>query len=300
MKRIVVFFLVLLLFAGCAPKGEAVSAPAPTATAAPSPTPFATNAPVQELQVELSPAAATATPVAVPTEAPTPEPTEAPEPTATAEPGPLSGRIIGVDPGHQLVYDPKPEPMAPNSRETKQRTAGGTRGVRTGTYEYEVNLAVGLELRDLLQAAGAQVVLTHEVLDVNISNIERAQMFNEANVDLGIRLHCNGNDNQKNRGCFLMVPSQNRTAFFDENVAAAKAILEAYCQETGLSSRYKEGITYHSNQTGFNWCTRPIVTIEMGHLTNPEEDALLSDPAFQKTMAMGLYKGILAYFEAKD
>ena len=77
--------------------------------------------------------------------------------------------------------------MAPGSKETKQKVAGGCRGVKSGVYEYEVNLNVGLLLRDLLQEAGATVVMTHEVLDVNISNSQRAQMFNEAKVDLGIR-----------------------------------------------------------------------------------------------------------------
>ena len=34
----------------------------------------------------------------------------------------------------------------------------------------------------------------------------------------------------------------------------------------------------------------------MGHLSNPAEDALLSDPAFQEKMAQGLFNGILQYF----
>ena len=38
------------------------------------------------------------------------------------------------------------------------------------------------------------------------------------------------------------------------------------------------------------------MNIEMGHMTNPEEDQKLTDPEFQDKMAMGLYQGILAYF----
>jgi N-acetylmuramoyl-L-alanine amidase len=149
----------------------------------------------------------------------------------------------------------------------------------------------------MLQEAGAMVVLTHDVLDVNISNIQRAQMFNEAQVDLGIRIHCNnGGSERKYTGAFMLVPTENRTKFYEQNVEAAKTILAAYCEETGLPTRYKDGITYRSDQTGFNWCERPIVTIEMGHLSNPAEDALLSDPEFQVKMARGLFNGILRYF----
>ncbi len=233
----------------------------------------------------------------MPTPEPTPTPTPTPTPEPTPTPGPLDGVVIGLDPGHQLVYDPAKEPVAPGSRETKQKVAGGCRGVNSGVYEYEVNLNVGLLLRDMLEEAGAQVVMTHEVLDVNISNIERAQMFNEANVDLGIRLHCNnGGSGQKYTGAFMLVPTENRTKFFEENVRAAQTILAAYCAETGLPTRYKDGITYRSDQTGFNWCERPIINIEMGHLSNPKEDVLLSDPDFQVKMARGLYNGVLNYF----
>lgn len=256
----------------------ATETPSPTAVPTPEPTPVPTPEPTPE-------------PIA------TPEPTPVPTPEPTPEQKPLSGIVIGIDPGHQLVYDPAPEPMAPNSSETKQKVAGGCKGASSGVYEYEVNLNVGLLLRDLLEEQGATVVMTHEVLDVNISNIERAQMFNEHEVDLGIRLHCNKSSDRKTRGAFMMVPTKNRTEHFDFNVSAAAKILEAYLEATGIPSRYKDGVTLHGNQTGFNWCTRPIVTIEMGHLSNPEEDKLLSDPEFQKIMAKGLCNGIMAVFE---
>ncbi len=296
MKKIWAILIGMLLLAGCtkeaaAPQGEAAPTAAPV-TAAP-----VTAAPTvqAEQQIVIDAAVkATTTPLASPTPSPSPSPT--PTPAPTPEPGPLAGIIIGLDPGHQLIYDPAPEPVAPGARETKQKVAGGCKGIQSGVYEYEVNLNVGLLLRDLLQEAGATVVMTHEVLDVNISNAQRAQMFNEAKVDLGIRLHCNKGTSYKNTGAFMIVPTQNRTKFYDENVRAAETILAAYCEETGLPTRFNAGMTYRSDQTGFNWCERPIISIEMGHLTNPGEDALLSDPAFQAKMAQGLFNGILRYF----
>ncbi len=157
-------------------------------------------------------------------------------------------------------------------------------------------LNVGLYLKELLEEQGATVVLTHDTLDVNISNIERAQMFNEANVDLGIRLHCNKSDNKNTRGAFMLVPTENRTKYYDYNVAAAKTVLAAYLETTGIPMRYRDGMTYRSDQTGFNWCERPIINIEMGHLSNPDDDALLSNEDFQKKMAEGLCDGILKFF----
>lgn len=315
MKKIRLFIificsvLALSVFSGCAPTG-ALSLSVSDSSSSESGKPADAPVPEEGLSVviEISSGqedsagttaptpAPTPEPTAEPTPVPTPEPTAVPTPEPTPEPKPLSGIVIGIDPGHQLIYDPAPEPMAPNTSETKQKVAGGCKGVATGVYEYEVVLNVGLLLRDLLEEQGATVVMTHEVLDVNISNIERAQLFNENEVDLGIRLHCNKSSDRKTRGAFMMAPTENHTDYFDFNVSAGEKILSAYLEATGLSSRYKEAVTLHGNQTGFNWCTRPIVTIEMGHLSNPEEDRLLADPEFQKIMAQGLCNGILAVF----
>ena len=236
MKK-VLFIFILLLLAGCAGNETAPAAEA-ASTVAPTVDPTAAPTPQSEQQITIE---AIVTPTAVPPESPTPSPTPEPTPTPspTPTPGPLDGFIIGLDPGHQLIYDPAKEPVAPGSKETKQKVAGGCRGVVSRVYEYEVNLDVSLLLRDMLEEAGATVVMTHEVLDVNISNVQRAQMFNEANVDLGIRIHCNKSDNSKTAGAFMLVPTENRTKFYEENVRAAQVILKAYCAETGLSMRYK-------------------------------------------------------------
>ena len=295
MKRSVLTIALLLLLSAL-PIGCAGFAPEQTETPAPAAEPEVEDVIIAAETEEATPIP-TPAPTDTPSPSPTPEPTDTPSPSPT--PRPLEGLVIGIDPGHQRVYDPHPEPQAPGSSKTKQKVAGGCRGVRSGIYEYEVNLNVGLYLRDLLEEQGATVVLTHDTLDVNISNIERAQMFNENNVDLAIRLHCNKAEDRKTRGAFMLVPGEKHTDFFDFNVRAAKAVLEAYLAETGLPMRYKDGLTYRNDQTGFNWCTRPIINIEMGHLSCPDEDALLSTDEFQKKMAEGLKNGIVNFFAAE-
>ena len=230
----------------------------------------------------------------VPTASPTIQPTLSPTPTA--DPRKLSGVIIGIDPGHQAHSNSELEPVAPGSSEQKKKVSSGTSGIGSGVREHEVNLAVGLLLRKLLEAEGATVIMTREEADVDISNAERAQLFNEYQVDLGLRLHCNGSEDESVHGAFMLVPTEN--PFQEECVRAAETILSAYGEATGIST--SRGLTYRSDQTGFNWCERPIVNIEMGHMTNPEEDQKLIDPEFQDKMAEGLYQGILAYFLAEQ
>ena len=82
-----------------------------------------------------------------------------PQPT---EIGRLSGVKIGVDPGHQEHANREQEPIAPNSKKTKDKVASGTQGVKTRVPEYQVNLEVSLRLRDALEALGCEVYMTRE------------------------------------------------------------------------------------------------------------------------------------------
>ena len=106
----------------------------------------------------------------------------------------LAGIKIGIDPGHQAHANREQEPIAPNSKKTKDKVASGTQGVKTRVPEYQVNLDVSLKLRDALEALGCEVYMTRETNDVDISNLERAQMMNELGVDLVLRIHCNGSE----------------------------------------------------------------------------------------------------------
>lgn len=173
------------------------------------------------------------------------------------------------------------------------KVTSGAWGTASGIPEHEVNLAVALLLKKFLEEAGATVIMTRETADVDISNAQRAQLFNEYEVNLGIRIHCNSIDDSSIRGAFMLVPSEN--PFLGECNAAADAVLLAYTKKTGLQSL---GIQERGDQTGFNWCTRSIINIEMGHMSNPEEDLLLTDPSFQTLMAEGLFDGVLDYFQA--
>jgi len=59
------------------------------------------------------------------------------------------------------------------------------------------------------------------------------------------------------------------------------------------------GLITRIDQTGFNWSKVPIMTVEMGFLSNPEEDRLLSTKAYQEKIAYGLYLGITQCFETE-
>lgn len=271
-----------------------------------TPDPGAMTAPAEESTVPTLPSpetpqltpqqqipTATPEPTPLPTAAATPVPTQAPTPVPTPTPKPLAGFVVGIDPGHQSKANYDQESVSPGSDQTKAKVSAGTAGRFSGVAEYEVNLQVGLKLRDLLVEAGATVIMTRETNDVNISNAQRAQLFNDNMVDIGLRIHCNGVDDSAVKGAFMLVPADKAYPYYQECIDAAELILASYLEATGFENR--KGITYRSDMTGFNWCERPTCLIEMGHMTNKEDDLSMADDAFQYKMAQGLFNGIKRY-----
>ena len=218
-------------------------------------------------------------------------PEAAPEPLPP-EPLPLEGVKIGIDPGHQSKANRGQEPIAPGSKATKDKVSSGTAGKKTRVDEYVVNLDVSFMLRDALEELGAEVYMTREAHDVNISNIERAVMMNELGVDLVLRIHCNGSNNSATTGIGLYIRKTGEGA--DECLRAAEALLPAMVAATGAKAT---GIHKSDTYTGLNWSTVPSILVEMGFMSNPEEDVLLNDPEYQQKLVQGMVEGIADYME---
>ena len=202
----------------------------------------------------------------------------------------LSGIVIGLDPGHQAHGNREKEAIAPGSSEQKAKVSSGTSGVKTRVDEYVVVLDIGLQLREALEAMGATVHMTRETHDVDISNQERARMMNEKGCDLVLRLHCNGSDNKNANGISLYVSKSNSIAA--ESRRAAEALLPAMVAATGAKDN---GVHQNDTYTGLNWSEVPSILVEMGYMSNPEEDVKLNTPEYQALLIQGMVKGICDY-----
>ena len=207
---------------------------------------------------------------------------------------PLSGFKIGIDPGHQLHADTDREPIAPDSDTYKAKVATGTRGVFTGKPEHATNLEIALLLEELLKELGAEVLMTRETADVNVSNIERASMMNDWGADAVVRLHCNGSTNHAVHGMGMYIRKTGACA--EESEALARCLLASMSARTGAKA---QGVYKRDTYTGLNWSTVPSVLVEMGYMTNAEEDKKLNDPAYQELLALGIADGLMDYLLGK-
>ena len=212
----------------------------------------------------------------------------------------LDGVKIGIDPGHQTKGDPSKESSSPKGGSSKPKVSDGATGRSTKVKEHVTNLQVGLKLRDALEALGAEVYMTRETADVNISNKQRAQMMNAHGVDLVLRLHCNSTSSSGTKGIELYI---RKSCAYDSSVVDGKALLAAESRlakallaempkATGAKGRK---IVKNNDYTGNNWSTVPCVLVEMGYNSNPAEDKLLNSPAYQDKLVRGMINGVCVY-----
>ena len=202
--------------------------------------------------------------------------------------------VVCIDPGHQAKGDPKGEPIAPGSGSKKARVASGTAGVGTKKPEYAVNMEAGLILKELLIQKGYQVVMTRETNEVNVSNVERAEIANKAKADMTIRLHCDSIGNSGKMGSVLIVPAKTgkyTAGIYPASYKYAECLKKAL-QDSGVKVN---GIFERSDMTGFNWSKVPVVIFEMGFMSNWNEDRMLCDKAYQTKLMQAVVTAIEAY-----
>jgi len=205
------------------------------------------------------------------------------------------GYLVAIDPGHQGRGNSDKEPMGPGSSELKAKVSSGTQGVVTGIPEHEMNLVVSLYLRDELLSRGYSVLMIRETADVDISNAERAKLANDYNADLFVRIHGNSVSNQEVKGALTMCMTAqnpyNGNLYLPSRVLSEN-VLEGLCAATGAVNK---GIQETDTMSGINWCTVPVTIVEMGFMSNPDEERAMAEDSYRRALAKGIADGIDEY-----
>ncbi|MFI6056775.1 N-acetylmuramoyl-L-alanine amidase [Streptomyces sp. NPDC051286] len=251
----------------------------------------------------LSPSPAKSGPAARTTSVP-PSPSK---PASRTVSGPLSGKTVVIDPGH----NPR---NREHTREIGRQVDIGTAhkecdttGTSTdsGYAEAEFTLDVSHRLRALLQAQGAEVVLTYDndrpygpCVD------ERARIGNNAGADAVVSVHADGSA-AGNRGFHVILPALVRGGAADTSKIVEPSrelgtrIAGYFVRATGSApSNYvggNTGLDTRKDLGGLNLSTVPKVFIECGNMRDPKDAVLLTSADWRQKAAQGIATGISSY-----
>ena len=208
----------------------------------------------------------------------------------------INSKVIVIDPGHQAKGNSEKESIGPGAEETKAKVTTGATGVVTKQKESELNLKVSLLLQEELSKKGYTVIMTRTTNDVNMSNSERAHIANHAKADIFIRIHANSSSSSSAKGVLTMCQTEKNKYngyLQQESYRLSKLVVDNISKFTGANNR---GVTQTDNMSGINWCVVPTTIVEMGFLSNPEEDKLMETQDYQKKVVEGIVKGVEEYF----
>lgn len=184
----------------------------------------------------------------------------------------LQGRTVVLDPGHGANT--------------------GARGV-AGTVEDVNVLAIAVKARALLEADGARVVMTRTVNQVpTVSDLPNAgqllarmTLANRSGADLFVSIHNDWNPSPAIRGITTYYMVSRGTAVL------ASIMQEALVAATGM----RDVGTISREFFVLRHATMPAVLLEIGFLSNRQDEALLIRDDTRQRAARGIRNGILRY-----
>ncbi|HEY8464956.1 MAG TPA: N-acetylmuramoyl-L-alanine amidase [Bacillota bacterium] len=160
----------------------------------------------------------------------------------------------------------------------------------SGTPEKQINLDVTMRLKGLLEAAGAKVLLTRND-DYFIGLYERAHLANRWNGELFVSIHSNAHPNPEIHGFEVYhYQGRERSGRLAQTIAAQ---MEQIMPIPSLGVKVNDFVVVRETMM-------PSVLVELGYLSNPEEEKNLNTVAFKDKAALGIFQGIVAYYLEAD
>jgi len=186
----------------------------------------------------------------------------------------LSGHIVAIDPGHGGIDS-------------------GANG--NGVVEKEITLAISAKLCEILQANGAQVVMTRDS-DIDYYTrgkggkrndlLKRVDIINNSGAQLFVSIHCNAIRDARQSGSQVFYGQAENKMLAE----VAQKSLKSYPPGNRRQAKLDKDIII-LKAAGI-----PGILVETGYLTNSNEAAQLADISYQQKLAEQIAKSLAYHF----
>ncbi len=234
---------------------------------------------------------------------PQPTATDEPLPTETPTPTPLptdkAKHKVALDPGQQKNENKNDEPVGPGSSETVKKMSYGATSVTNDMREHEWNLIVAKLVKAELEARGYEVYMTRETADVDISNGERAKLANASGSEILVGIQADAGANETN-GIYAQIAKSDNAfvgKLYKSSRTLAECIMDSLIKSTGANDR---GFQENNKLAEVNFSEIPVVIMQLGFMSNKEEDAKLQTDEYRNKLANAICDGIDKYFQSLD
>lgn len=228
-----------------------------------------------------------------------------PDVTASAV-GPLEGKVVVIDPGHQLGnhnYPRKINRLVPAGGFKKACNTTGTAtggGYAEATFVWRVSRLV----RARLEALGARVLLTRHsnrqdrwgpCID------ERGRKGNRIGADLKLSLHADGSYTDGARGFHVIAPTDRRRWTHDIFTSSRRLAwtTRASLRSVGLRvANYTaggDGLDFRSDLGTLNLSDVPTVMVELGNMRNPRDARRMTTAKGRAAYSRALVRAVRAH-----
>lgn len=190
----------------------------------------------------------------------------------------LGNRVVVIDAGHGGV-DP------------------GAVG-KGKVLEKDVTLAVSKRLQALVQQSGAKTIMVREDdSDLGTSQgllkrkredlAQRIQLAMDSQAEVYISIHANSFPDAKLTGA---------QTFYHSDSQEGKLLAQSIQKELNSMTNGKRVVKGNQDIYVLKKAHQAAVTVELGFLSNLEEEQLLTTPEYQEKLAIAIYQGLSVYF----
>ncbi|MEO6584260.1 MAG: N-acetylmuramoyl-L-alanine amidase [Ferruginibacter sp.] len=164
----------------------------------------------------------------------------------------------------------------------------GAQGI-SGAVEKNLTLGVALQLKNVLEAAGARVIMTRNT-ERFFDNQQRILFFRDSLPDLLISIHMNSANDPINAGGTMMF--YRHLGYKSLSSAVYEKMIELPVKKSGIVGSFNFML---NSPTEY-----PNALVETLFISNPAEEALIVDAAFQRQVAEKIAAGINEFLRNAD